>query len=378
MRSVIRGITMTKIKKLTVGFALLASILVVSARPIGSGADWVSTYTTLTKALGNVVIPEARAAGEFNQLANVLRLLFFMIVGFPDTATYNEIVSNGDGPPQSGMIGMVYTIGGHIAKAANVSSCADLPSSGSFTVADSDRGVSLVGTFAAPDLTIPTGYTDAGTTYEKRFTIAVNGANVFQLQFDCAKTRGIAYFAMTESGSYTRRISLVYELVNNVPRADFYMSYDGSDERMNLRLIGDSATAGNYRIDMVRAAKADSGSGVSGYRMHALGNATSKKATVALQGLSVSTMAALAAASRATSTGLTTDNSGGNSDFTYLFCLDFATLNNSALGACSGLALSQPSAPHFGASDKAWTIAYNAGSTFSSGLATFMSTLSWE
>ena len=312
----------------------------------------------LTKLV--TLIPEARADDGLVQVVNVVRLLFFLIVGFPDTATYNSLTGGGsNGPPQNGLVSLVSDVTKHVAEATNVSSCAELPTSGSASVPATEGTFSMK--FLTPDGKIPTGYAGAGSLYERKIDISLNGSKVMSIQFDCSAPRGYAKFAFPETAGGTRTMNLAFQSPGSgitTTMADFVMYYDKINERFAMSLNGDPTV---YDIKAVRAAPADSGGGFQGDRILARGNPVTKDVTMYFQDIGATTMSGLAAATNADRTVVT---AGSSKEEGFLICVNQDNPSGATLGACSSLALTTPGAPLLAPSGS-YTISFAAGSSYS-------------
>ena len=304
------------------------------------------------------------------QLGNLFRMMTFVIIGFPDHATYVDL-TGGDAGPENGMIGLINDIigdegAGQILK-QKYASCADLPASGTenTTITEEGSTMDLVITFGTPTSTIPSRFTGAGATYEKKLSFALDDVTIFTYEFDCSVSRGLAVFSLPDEGSTTvfRKMKIVYQVIDNAVKADFGMYYNAaSPERFSLRL--DGSQTGEYTMYMARAAKDTT---FDGFRATAKGNATTGKMTGYLHMISgQSTLGNLEAATGANNSATT--GSYGMSDPTnmdLLFCFDY-TAGTAELGACSGLALVAPDPTAAYPSTGTFTIENLASASFSS------------
>ncbi|MBI3295335.1 MAG: hypothetical protein HYZ71_11475 [Deltaproteobacteria bacterium] len=339
---------------LFLSFLLIGALVTVKPTDTAFGRK----LSAFTHAIS--LIPEARASGGYEQLANAVRMLFFLIAGFPDDATYTALTGGGDGPPKNGMVGFINDITSMVGQAVSVTTCAELPSSGDYDLSGEEGTFTL--SFSTPDRTIPTGYTGAGSAYEKKMAVALNGSTVMSVQFNCTNQSGYGVLNFPETGGAYRKINIVYENITG-PKADFSMHYNTENERFQMHLES-SLSDNTYWYYMNRAATADSGSGVSGARVYVKGSATGNKATTLFQSINAASMSALAADSNASSTSLT---GGSSSETGFLICVDLTSPADSALGACSGLSLGAPSATFFDSSG-VYSISYAAGTSYTSSL----------
>lgn len=156
-------------------------------------------------ALRGVAMPDAWASGwnYYNQMESD----FYLMVGYPSHTAWVNLTGGGNGP-QNGMIGIANSIAQGMASAApsnGISSCANAPSSGGFTTTVNGDSVDV--TFATPSHTVPAGYTDGGTAYEKRANMVVTDATLgtikVALEFDCGNGDGFAEFSVASTNPDT-------------------------------------------------------------------------------------------------------------------------------------------------------------------------------
>jgi hypothetical protein len=141
---------MTRNKRTLARSTALAAICAAAFLASFPGGGQALKARTALSALKRLAPSLSRAvsadAGE-NNVGNLFRLMTFLIVGFPDEATYTALSNGGDGPPRKGMIGLVNDIMGeqglgHLFK-GKYTSCSELPSSGSDS-ASTEEGILTV------------------------------------------------------------------------------------------------------------------------------------------------------------------------------------------------------------------------------------------
>lgn len=339
----------------------------------------------ILKGLDKVMsLPSAHAGSwtYYDQVEND----FYMLVGWPSQTVYNNMMSGGNGPPQSGMLGIAKQIVDGMASAASsngISSCAAVPSSGSgFTAPMSGSSDTIAVAYATPTHSVPAGYTDAGTPYAKRVNLTVSdptmGTIKVGLEWICDLGGGYAEFSLNATNPSTndptvRTINLFVDASNESDlQAEFMMTMVNTaagvlakgavDDSQITRLQIDN-TSKSFQIWTVNTYyRGSSGSyKYNGYRAGMNG----------VDGGTTSTYLDVAAASSSLLSGTLTDYttdapsaydfSNGSwtwSAATLQGCLNFETqVDPTSTSLCSGQALTTPTAPlvdSSGAFDYTW------------------------
>jgi hypothetical protein len=147
---------------------------------------------------------------------STLRSQIFLIIGYPSTAVYNELNPSG-GPPQDGLLGIMNSMFQGLASIASVNgvtTCESIPSTGSVTGSMTilTNTVSGTLTYGTPSKAVPTGWTNAGTTYSKKVSFNSDSYDL-SVEFFCDRDSAYASMSVpgdTISGS-TRILNLYYD-----------------------------------------------------------------------------------------------------------------------------------------------------------------------
>jgi hypothetical protein len=195
--------------------------------------------------------------------ADEVRFMYWVING-PPGGSYPP----GRGGPPGGLLGLIREITGPTALGgglinAGYTSCTSIPSSGSVSMTGAEGTYTM--TFGTPTKTIPTGWPNAGETYEKRVTVDLDGTTFLDIEFNCSTTAGwMRFFEPTKPQATARNLELYFDTTDtNDTRLELYMYYEpnGSDTDMpdlsNEYFIAKFDTDANnvYKIWLTRAAE---------------------------------------------------------------------------------------------------------------------------
>ena len=294
---------------------------------------------------------------------------YFMIAGFPST-----FISNG--PPQDGLISVAefFSSGAQTAAVSNgVSTCSAVPATGTVS-ATLDVPTALQNFFGAtaavtmtyetPQLTVPAGWSGAGSSFQKRVKITKSGGIAFVMEFNCDTNELFASISLPGDtiDNSTRDINMYIQKSGVALSVDFLMTVTLSsratlvDSQM-VRLTTTDGTAFNvWNVGVTLRDQSYTCGGGScgdqyGYeRSFFEGNASTKQASIYvkmdkpdLTGQSTISDKAATVSSSATSAAAVSshDFSANEPNQGTLVeksgCVNFVTLSDPASGAyCSG------------------------------------------
>lgn len=305
-----------------------------------------------TDSTGNTF---ARYANGFSFIANAMAGTDIMTGGdgkLPHHFRFMYMLINGAGPngyptgmsgPDGGFLGMIRQITGPDAlggglKTAGYTACTDVPSTGNYSMTDSEGTFKMY--FETPLKTIPTGYTSAGSKFEKRVVVQFNGTTFMNIEFNCSNTVGWMRMAMGESGMTTaplRNIEVYYDTESSSDsKLELYMYYEPGVSTGNEYFIAkfQTLTSSTYKFWIIRAQNKTSD--IQGFRAAAYGDSSTDNVNAFL----------LFESSHVTDTSTTlsdSDNIGSGGD---VQCIDYSTAGSPAAGTgCSSLTLTDPGTP---------------------------------
>ncbi len=213
------------------------------------------------------------AGGE---MANTIRFLYMLINGPGD----NGYPTGMDGP-DGGFLGMIREITGPTALGGGLANggytnCTDLPSTGETSMTDMGGTFRMV--FGTPTKTVPSGYTGAGSTFEKRVTVQFDGTTFMNIEFNC--NTNVGWLRFNEPGQSTSRNIEVYwdTESSTASKLELYMFYEtGLDTAYgNEYFVAKFATEADnkYKFWIVRSVDKTGTSNDEGFRAAAYGDAT--------------------------------------------------------------------------------------------------------
>jgi len=181
-------------------------------------------------ALNTMIIPQSHAGTILgDNQENTLRFFYQLINGPPVSGDYAGSFSG----PSDGLLGMIRQITGPSAlggglTTAGILTCADVPSTG--TAAVNEGGNTFLMNFQTPLITIPTGYTGATSTFDKRVTVQYNGTTFMNIEFQCGTNVGWLRFFDNQAyatPSAARHVEVFWdtELATST-KMDLYMYYE--------------------------------------------------------------------------------------------------------------------------------------------------------
>lgn len=269
--------------------------------------------------------------GGDGSLPQHLRFMYFLINGAP-----NGYPAGMDGP-EGGFLGMIRQITGPTAlggglKSAGYSVCADVPATGNASM--TDEGGTFTMYFETPLKTIPTGYTGAGTTFEKRVVVKHDGTTFMNIEFNCSTTVGWMRMAMGDGADIstgTRRNIEVYYDTNDsaASKLELYMYNEPGTATGNEYFVAKFQTlsSSTYKFWIIRAEDKDAGD--NGFRAAVYGDITTHNTNAYLH---FTSGAILDSTATYTDTG---DVATGDAQ-----CIDYTTPASPVAGAgCGSLSL---------------------------------------
>lgn len=185
--------------------------------------------TALLLSLSFLTGPMAHASAQ--SVLDKIRGNYFIIAGYP-----SSIVSNG--PPQDGLISFVdffATSAQTIAATNGVASCTAVPATGtasaSVTIPTALQNfLGATGTFtmtyATPVVTVPAGWSGAGSLFQKRVQLTKAGSIAFAMEFNCNTNELFATISIPGDNidSSTRDLNLYISKNGTATTADFLMT----------------------------------------------------------------------------------------------------------------------------------------------------------
>ncbi len=219
-------------------------------------------------------IPEAKAQAAETVLdkADFVRFFYWLVNG-PPGGSY-PIGFDG---PEEGFLGMIReltgedSLGGGLA-ASGYTECTDIPATGTASLVETDG--TFVMTFSTPQKTIPAGWTNAGSSYEKRVVVTFDGTTFMDIEFNCSSSAGwIRFFEPDELPGEARHIEAYYDTTDSDnSMLELYMYYHPAGGSLDEYFITKFLTEpGNlYKIWITRSAR--QGASWSGFRTAIYGN----------------------------------------------------------------------------------------------------------
>ena len=269
--------------------------------------------------------------GGDGQLPQHLRFMYFLINGAP-----NGYPTGMDGP-EGGFLGMIRQITGPTALGgglteAGYSVCTDIPATGNYSMTDSEGTFKMY--FETPLKTIPTGYTSAGSTFEKRVVVQFDGTTFFNIEFNCSNTVGWIRMNMGETSptaGIQRNIEVYYDTTNSTnAKLELYMTYEPGVTSGQEYFIAkfQTTSSSTYKFWIVRAQNKTGN--IHGFRAAVHGDTSTDNTNAFLLFESGSVVD--------TSSSYTdNDNIGSGGD---LQCLDYTSPTSPVAGSsCSSLTL---------------------------------------
>jgi hypothetical protein len=180
------------------------------------------------------------------------------------------------------------------AYASGITSCANVPATGSFTTSVGGNSVTIA--WATPTHVIPTGYTGAGTTYEKRANMTMTdpslGAIKTGMEWTCGQDGGYMELSLSAGGSpqypqnATRVLNIWVDSANSSNiQAEFIMDvtetatpftlYDSEVARINI-----DNTANTFKLWAVNTFNRSNT--YNGYRLALYGSPSSNQVSAYL------------------------------------------------------------------------------------------------
>lgn len=292
------------------------------------------------------LINEAHAAGTEiiggadGKLPQHIRFMYFLINGAP-----NNTYPTGMSGPDGGFLGMIREITGPDAlggglKTAGYTACTDVPATGNYSMTDADGTFKMY--FETPLKTIPTGYTSAGATFEKRVVVQFNGTTFMNIEFNCANTVGWMRMSMGDTDINTgtlRQIEVYYDTQDNAnAKLELYMVNEAGLTAGNEYFIAKFQTlsSSTYKFWIVRSQNKTGE--IFGFRTAAYGDTSSKN---------VNAFMMFESTTLADTTTHHNDNgnisAAGGGD---VQCIDYTTPGTPVAGsACGSLTLTTAGAP---------------------------------
>ena len=266
----------------------------------------------------------------------------YMLINGPGSNGYPAAFT---GSPDNGLLGVIRQITGEDAlggglSSAGYSKCAMVPSTGETSMTEDDGSVFRM-VFSTPIGTIPTGYTGAGETYDKRVVVQYNGTTFMNIEFNCDTNVGWVRFNEHDA-SPARNIEAYWDTESaTATKLEMYMHYeagvstDNGNEYFTAKF--ETATDNKFKYWIVRSV-ADSSSGTSGFRAAAYGDSSTR----VVNGFLLYKAGAI--------TDTTTDHTDNNNVTTIgaVECLDFDTSGNGTTnidGDCASMTLDTAGAP---------------------------------
>lgn len=211
-------------------------------------------------------------------MANHIRFMYMLING-PGANGYPD----GMDGPEDGFLGMIRDITGPDALGgglleAGYSSCSDVPTTGNYSMTDDEGTFKMY--FETPVKTIPTGYTDAGATFDRRVVVQFDGTTFMNIEFNCDSTVGWMRMSMGDTGMVSgtlREIEVYYDTETAADaHLELYMTYEpGTDSSNgNEYFIAkfETLSSSTYKFWIIRSVDADSGD--NGFRAAAYGDSS--------------------------------------------------------------------------------------------------------
>lgn len=272
--------------------------------------------------------------GGDGQLPQHLRFMYFLINGAP-----NGYPAGMDGP-EGGFLGMIRQVTGPTAlgaglRTAGYSACNDIPASGSAEMVEEGNGTFSM-FFEPPLKTIPTGYTGAGTTFEKRVVVQFDGTTFFNIEFNCSTTVGWIRMNMGENNPTSgtqRNIEVFYDTTDSTnAKLELYMFNEPGLTTGNEYFVAKFQTLSSsvYKFWIVRAQNKTGN--IYGFRAAVHGDTSTDNANAFF--MSESTTIDDTSTGH-TDTGNIDSASGGD-----VQCIDYTTPASPGAGAgCGSLAL---------------------------------------
>lgn len=237
------------------------------------------SVTFLTFALGMVNIntkneqyfTQANASITGEGYDDLVRFLYMLING-PTSNGYPSDYDSGGAVTSvlpSGFLGMIRTITGTSALGgglieAGYSTCASIPADDSNYTMTEEDGSQFKMYFETPLKTIPTGYTGAGGTFDKRVVVRYRSsgggtyATFFNIEFQCDTNVGWLRFFDNNAASSTvaRHIEVFWDTQSSTAaKMEMYMVYEpGGGSASEYMLIKFATDTGNiFKFWIVRA-----------------------------------------------------------------------------------------------------------------------------
>lgn len=328
-------------------------------KPNGSALNIVEPTKQLARALNSIGFQKAHAAGGPAAIDS-LRDSLFLIIGYPSNAVYNDLTGGG-GPTQVGLLGALNEYVSAIEEVVTSSYgfCSAIPSTGTATTSDG-----LVVTFQTPLRTSPTGFTGAGTPFEKRIKIVDAGGGI-SLAVEVMCEDNISFVEIDSDGdtipNSARKMNVIVDGQGN--KYEVYMAVDVAATNYDAQYIrletdpstqtfdlwvGSAYTRGSNNADYPANVKTEA------WRAAIKGNYTTGEASVFFgyedtTGYGANTLASVsdadtavnAAANIAANRDFQVDTSTLSGGETLTGCVDFddPTVNPVSTAYCAGLGI---------------------------------------
>ncbi len=260
--------------------------------------------------------------------ANMIRFLYFLLSGPPAPT---GVKADCPSAPESGFLDIIKEvagasgIGGELVK-AGYKTCSDIPNTGSVN-ADS-----YAVSFASATKKIPSGWTNADQSFDKRITVNENGTNVLIAELSCATSDITGYLRLKGEGmgeNIEIETYYQYNSSTNLVRVDMYFNNTnskGGKEKIASRFT--TLDGDEYIIHMIRTTFELDGAGS--------GQGGIQAAVHGKRSLQTSEIKLLQDQTNATSSLISSGNE---------FCVDLSKSAEAAAGSCSSLSIEDPTAP---------------------------------
>lgn len=282
---------------------------------------------------------------------HLVRFLYFLING-PGPNGYPD----GMGGPDDGFLGMIRQITGPNAlggglSASGYSTCDSVPATGSATMTDEEGTFTMY--FETPVKSVPSGYTGAGSTFNKRVTVQFNGTTFMNIEFNCATTVGWMRMAMGENGMVTaplRNIEVYWDTeTSSAATLELYMYYEAGEATANgneyFMTRFETETGNKYKFWISRAANFTGTTSDNGFRAVAYGDSTTDIVnSFLLYASNVNAIGHTGVDVTGINDIFAPDTSTGG-DQQCLVMTDVTNVTEGVSGECSGLTLSTAPAP---------------------------------
>ena len=219
-----------KLFKSLVAFSLVAVSGVWLGSQLRSSGDVVpstrGSLSVFSKALDTALYAQSAPTA-----IGTLRNNIFLIIGYPSDAAYAELNPEGGGPKNGllGLMGDVFDGVATIAAANGVSTCDQIPATGTLSGNVTILGASVASTvtFSTPGKVVPAGWTNAGTAYTKKISVDA-GTTKGSIEFFCDRASAYAQFQIPGDGDgytgSTRTFNMYFDFEEaNASKLEFAM-----------------------------------------------------------------------------------------------------------------------------------------------------------